>query len=856
MRVVIKINLVRQIKFSLCDPAILKINFWATISILTLGAMCFPAHAQNSIFTGNEISNGPFSSHQQFFYDRSELNASVANTISGGSQYFYDASVLNASVTNAISGGSQYFYDTSVLNASVTNAISGGSQYFYNASVLNVSAAHAIRDGIQRFYGASVLNASADNAISGGGQGFHGSSVLNASGAHAIRGGYQSFSDTSALNASGAHAIRGGVQVFYNASVLNASAANAIRGGIQYFYDASVLNVLVNDALTSNTNIRFGIWLTGRPGGTLKLNGYSTLIGAINNISAGAGIIENGGATDSVLTVDTSVLGNSSFSGLLRDGGTGKFSLVKTGAGTLQLSGISNYTGSTTVTGGTLQAGVRNVFSSASDFTVTTGMLDANGFDQTVASLSNAGTTATNLKGGAVGTTLTVTGDYTGNGGTVLLNTELNDDRSRTDRLRIRGNTTGLSKLAINNVGGLGAQTVEGIRVIQVDGNSGGQFVLSNGDYAIGGQQALVVGAYAYTLQKNGISTPNDGDWYMRSRLKDLIPSPDDPERPLYQAGVPLYETYPQALLALNSVPTMQQRIGNRLWRTGAESNADISTRSDPNTGSWARLEGTAEHFVPTRSGSMARYDIDRYKMQVGLDGLLGETSAGRLFGGLNLYSSNGRTKVSSSHGNGSIHTDGVGFGGTLSWVGDNGFYIDNQAQVTFYDSKLLSAVAGRALVDGNDGYGYTWSTEVGRRFVLSPGWSVTPQLQLMYSKVSFDSFTGAFDTAVALDSGKSVRGRLGLSLDHENAWQAKHLRVYGIVNLYNEFMQGSKVYVAGAPVSSANERLWGGIGVGGSYTWADGKYMVYGEGSANTSLNRFGDSYVIAGIVGIKIAF
>nr|WP_049831485.1 autotransporter outer membrane beta-barrel domain-containing protein [Janthinobacterium sp. Marseille] len=885
----------------------------ATPNAVNGGDQLFYDRSVLNASAGNAVNGG-----NQYFIDANVLNASAANAVSGGRQDFTGASVLNASAANAVSGGDQYFNNNSVLNATVAKAISGGVQDFADDSVLNLSAANAISGGLQRFITKSVLNATVANAIGGGFQDFYGESVLNASGsnvisssgqqrfddkstlnalvANAVTGGYQEFQGESVLNASAANAISGGFQAFYAQSVLNASAANAISGGKQgltrmsvlnalvtnaisggfqdiddmsvlnasaagavnggtlYFTRAGVLNVLVDDALTKNTNTFFEK-MHGGPGGTVKLNGHSTVIGGINSVSAGSGIIENGGGADGVLTVDSSSVGNSSFSGLLRDGGAGKFALVKTGAGTLQLSGISSYTGSTTVTGGTLQAGSTTAFNIISDFTVASGMLDANGFDQTVASLSNAGTTATNFKGGALGTTLTVTGDYTGNGGTVLLNTELNDDTSRTDRLRIRGNTAGLSKLAINNVGGPGAQTIEGIRVIEVDGNSVGEFVL-NGDYIIAGQQAVVGGAYAYTLHKNGVSTPNDGAWYLRSRLKGL-----DPEQPLYQAGVPVYEAYPQALLALNSVSTMQQRIGNRLWRTGAEPDADISACTDPSTGSWARIEGSAERFDPTRSDSMSSYDVDRYKMQVGLDGLLHETGTGRLFGGLNLHYSNGRTKVSSIYGNGRINTDGYGVGGTLTWYGDNGFYIDNQAQFTFYDSKLASTTAGRTLVNGNNGKGYALSSEVGRRLTIARGWSFTPQAQLMYSKVSFDSFTDVFGAVVALDRGKSLRARLGLSLDYENAWrdatgQKKRLQTYGIVNLYNEFLNGTRVGVAGIDFASANERLWGGIGVGGSYSWADGKYKVYGEGSVNTSLNRFGDSYAIAGILGIKIAF
>ena len=529
-----------RIKFPFCCSAGLKVGFWVALSILVLGFTCLPAGAQT--FRGNETSNGPFAGGVQTFFDTSALNASAANAVSGGRQEFYNSSSLNATAANAITNGVQFFFDTSTLNASAENAISRGRQEFRDNSVLNASAenaisgagmqdfldsstlnataANAITDGLQRFTGSSTLNASAANAISGGYQiffqssvlnalaanainrvsiVFHNRSTLNASVANAVNGGWLGFEDSSVLNATAANALSGGVQDFYNITVLNASAENAVSGGKQTFSMQSVLNVLAHNALANTADIAFNNTYGYAPGGILKLNGYSTVIGAINSLRAGAGLIENGGASDGVLTVDTSMLGDSHFSGLLRDGGAGKFALVKTGAGLLRLSGISSYTGSTTVTGGTLQAFSSTAFSTASDFVVTNGMLDVNGYSQTIASLNNAGMVAINLKGAWIGSTLTVSGDYTGNGGTVMLNTVLNGDGSSTDRLVVHGDTSGQSRLLVRNVWGSGAQTVEGIRVIEVDGNSGGEFTLS-GDYVIEGQQAVVGGAYAYTL--------------------------------------------------------------------------------------------------------------------------------------------------------------------------------------------------------------------------------------------------------------------------------------------------------------------------------------------------------------------
>ncbi|MBX8827375.1 autotransporter outer membrane beta-barrel domain-containing protein [Ochrobactrum sp. SFR4] len=843
----------------------------------------FESSALNASAT-NAISGGI-----QNLYEKSMLNASAANAVSGGTQTFNSGGVLNASVSEAVSGGRQIVGQAGMLNASATNAISGGKQRFMFDGVLNASATKAVNNGEQFFSNTSMLNASASNAVSGGQQNFSDTSVLNASATNAISGGTQSFSFRSILKAKATDAVSGGEQYFSGASILNAETANAVSGGEQTFHQNSVLNVLADAALTTNTNIRFEN-KDGGSGGTVKLNGFSTVVGGINSLSEGSGIVENGGDGDGTLTVDTSVLGNASFSGEARDGGNGQLAIVKAGAGTLLLSGTSVYAGVTDVTGGTLQAGSNTAFSSNSDFTVTDSTLDANGFNSVVASLSNAGLVATNLKGTTTGTTLTVTGDYAGNGGTVILNTVLNGDDSGTDRLLIGGNTAGQSNVRINNVGGTGAPTVEGIRIIEVGGASNGSFTLL-GDYVHNGEQAVGDGLYAYKLYKNGVSNPSDGNWYLRSQLKPVDPidpvdpikpiDPVDPVKPvtppLYQPGVSVYESYPQLLLGLNGLPTLQQRVGNRYWnnagnRIVAEGADAIATPYAPpeeagafieQNGVWGRIEGTHTSIDPRFSTSGAQYDYDLFKLQAGLDGMLHENEAGKLIGGITVHYARGsadiRSPYDADNGGGEIRTDGYGFGGTLTWYGENGFYLDAQGQVTWYDSDLGYDGGNGSLVGGNNGFGYGASLETGKRIALDQNWSLTPQVQLSYSNVDFDSFNDVFGARIGLDRGDSLQGRLGLTLDHQNSWyndagMINRTNVYAIANLYYEFLDGTNVGVNGTSFTSRNERLWGGLGLGGSYNWNNDSYSIYGEGSVNTSLTNFADSNSYKGTLGFRV--
>ncbi|MDV3514578.1 autotransporter outer membrane beta-barrel domain-containing protein [Stenotrophomonas sp. C1657] len=115
--------------------------------------------------------------------------------------------------------------------------------------------------------------------------------------------------------------------------------------------------------------------------------------------------------------------------------------------------------------------------------------------------------------------TLTVDGNFHADNGLLVMNTALGDDASPTDLLHVKGDTSGNAHIAVNNIGGTGAQTEDGIKLVQVDGASAGE-------YALAGR--AVGGAYEYFLYQGGHTDPNDGDWYLRSELSPVEP-PVDP---------------------------------------------------------------------------------------------------------------------------------------------------------------------------------------------------------------------------------------------------------------------------------------------------------------------------------------
>ncbi|WP_366545611.1 autotransporter-associated beta strand repeat-containing protein [Salmonella enterica] len=205
-------------------------------------------------------------------------------------------------------------------------------------------------------------------------------------------------------------------------------------------------------------------------------------------------------------------------------------SLIKRGAGALILGAQNTYSGDTDVQEGALwlaetatigSAGSAQAINIAANAAFGGHNATVNGHVNNLGSLYFADTFTVNgdvVNSSAMisgsdqpNNTLTIAGNYTGNDGHLYLNTQLGDDSSPTDKLIVTGDTAGSTTLHITNVNGLGAKTVNGIEVIEVGGQSDGDFTLYKGH--------VDINAWTYTLKQDG------GDWYLRSESDDV---PDD----------------------------------------------------------------------------------------------------------------------------------------------------------------------------------------------------------------------------------------------------------------------------------------------------------------------------------------
>lgn len=369
--------------------------------------------------------------------------------------------------------------------------------------------------------------------------------------------------------------------------------------------------------------------------------------------------------------------------------------------------------------------------------------------------------------------TLNVAGNYTGNGGTLTFNTVLAGDDAATDRLIIGGDTSGTTTVRVNNVGGTGAQTNQGIELIQVGGASNGQFNLAG---------RAVAGQYEYFLHKG---TAADGNWYLRSELPTVgdpcvgdpnLPGcrPVDPTDPVTPVD-PVDPTDP-----LDPVPLLRPEVGaylanlqaaQRMFRLGYH-----DRHAGQNSGrAWARVDGSRNGFdaitrqLDIRGNSQA--------LTVGADVWRHESgsSAGVMLSTGNA-SSTATNELTGYHARGKVKGEALGIYGT--WRGGNGadpyagFYVDGSVQ----RAQFRNRVQGVGLAEERyDSRAWQGALETGYAFRVggasNGGIYLEPQLQVGYNRWNDSRHTEVNGTTVANDDANGLFGRAGLRLSGVTRW-------------------------------------------------------------------------------------
>ncbi len=167
--------------------------------------------------------------------------------------------------------------------------------------------------------------------------------------------------------------------------------------------------------------------ITVSAGGTLDLTGSGGAIGSL----AGDGSV--------TLNANTLTTGGNNATTSFSGGISGTGGLTKTGTGMLTLSGLNTYTGATSLGAGTLRLGASERIADGSDLTLSGGIFDLQGFDETVASLLATGGTI-DLDDGTIGDSLVVNGSFSlQSGATLSINV---DHLNQSDTVSVNGTVT------------------------------------------------------------------------------------------------------------------------------------------------------------------------------------------------------------------------------------------------------------------------------------------------------------------------------------------------------------------------------------------------------------------------------
>lgn len=364
--------------------------------------------------------------------------------------------------------------------------------------------------------------------------------------------------------------------------------------------------------------------------------------------------------------------------------------------------------------------------------------------------------------------TLTVDGDLHSEGATFLFQGALAGDDSAMDRLHVRGDTSGDALIAVKNIGGLGAQTKDGIQLIEIDG-------ASLASYALSGR--AVGGSYEYFLFQGGLADPTDGNWYLRSQWFDACgndpaapgcvvdpgPDPIDPTDPVDPVDPinpilppPVLRPEAGAYLANQSaaINMFSHRMNDRI---GAVS-------LDEGRAAWARVGRQQADFSAV--GGQLSIDGNISVLQIGSDLVRRGNAAFGVMLGTGRADSSAVSDLTGYSAKGRVRGSAVGVYGT--WLqaadGTQGAYMDANLQYGRFDNRVQGIGLASEHYDSRMARvsletGYTFNVWQGSASALY----VQPQLQLSHVDFRADRHVESNGTVIDHADAGGLSGRLGV---------------------------------------------------------------------------------------------
>lgn len=443
--------------------------------------------------------------------------------------------------------------------------------------------------------------------------------------------------------------------------------------------------------------------------------------------------------------------------------------------------------------------------------------------------------------------TLTVSGGYISQNGTMGLNTFLGSDNSPSDRLILNGSpATGNTFLNIKNTTGLGDITT-GSGILVIDAINGG--TTSAGTFSLAND--VIAGPYEYTLFRGSSDATGPENWYLRSTMTP--PTPPVPPIPHYREEVSLYAALPSTALLYGRtlLDTLHQRVGDAFQTCGQEETSFFKNL-------WTRViarDGKQNGHNIFHHGPEFKYNLLAFQGGIDVYTRTGENGNRDHVGVLGAM---GRGRSTVRHFTdikaGRNKFDAYTMGAYWTHLDSCGWYIDNVFESTWY--RNVKAKSRRIPSLKTHGMEWDGSIEAGYAFQYN-GIIVEPQAQIVYQSLRLDD---SRDIASTVDFNRthSVLGRVGLRL--ANTWSFDCLPAvtgWARADVWNDFNGKSRLFFSSesGPVSIASD-------IGGS--WFEGTVGLtaqltdtlsfYSSFTGNVYFNGRGHAY--NGIAGLKAEF
>ena len=498
-------------------------------------------------------------------------------------------------------------------------------------------------------------------------------------------------------------------------------------------------------------------------------------------------------------------------------------------------------------------------------------------------------------------------------GSQILFNTELNDGSvQNSDRLVLsRTMVSGTAQIMVNNIGGAGALTTgDGIQLVATINGA----TTTPDSFVLG--ERVAAGAYEYNLVRGSLT--NGDDWFLKNTFTPpepppppvppeppAPPSPPSPGPPSPPAPpgppvppVPPAPPYPPSppgppepvlpdyrpeVAVDTAVPSLASQLGLAMlgnyhdrvgeddanqWQ-GAQGSAG-NAGWQPSSG-WGRIFG-ADSSVGYGSGDVVdhynhflsdgpSYSSSLYGFQTGLDLYRSDDEGQRDSAGFSLGADRSNSDVRGIYdgtGAGTVSMDGFTLGGYWTGKGASGWYVDTVLQATRYENIQARSIYGQDL--SSAGWGLAASVEGGHPYALSDSWSLEPQGQLIYQRVSLDDGHDDYGD-IQYNGSNALYGRLGLRLVH--GWRLDNgnaLTAWARVNVWDVMGPDSKTTFTGL---DGLDPLTFQSNLGGH--WAQAQWGLSGVISPKVSLfgsvdyDRtlgVGNGHAVGGRVGVRLVW